>query len=93
MWHVSSRSGVATLRTAIHLLLTYLRHVSTDLHDVQNETGEDAAESGEQERQQDFAEDPRRRLVARSRRFIVRDQGPCVPHRPRRGTCRLRAAE
>ena len=22
-WHVSSRSGVATLRTAIHLLLTY----------------------------------------------------------------------
>ena len=24
MWHVSSRSGVATLRTAIYLLLTYL---------------------------------------------------------------------
>ena len=24
MWHVSSCSGVATLRTAIHLLLTYL---------------------------------------------------------------------
>jgi len=24
MWHVSSRSGVATLRTAIHLLLTNL---------------------------------------------------------------------
>ena len=24
MWHASSRSGVATLRTAIHLLLTYL---------------------------------------------------------------------
>ena len=24
MWHVSSRSGVATLRTAIHLLLTCL---------------------------------------------------------------------
>jgi len=24
MWHVSSRSGVATSRTAIHLLLTYL---------------------------------------------------------------------
>ena len=23
MWHVCSRSGVATLRTAIHLLLTY----------------------------------------------------------------------
>jgi len=28
MWHVSSRSGVATLRTAIHLLLTYLLPVS-----------------------------------------------------------------
>ena len=25
MWHVSSRSGVETLRTAIHLLLTYLQ--------------------------------------------------------------------
>ena len=24
MWRVSSRSGVATLRTAIHLLLTYM---------------------------------------------------------------------
>jgi len=24
MWHVSSRSGVATLRTAIRLILTYL---------------------------------------------------------------------
>jgi len=24
MWHVSSSNGVATLRTAIHLLLTYL---------------------------------------------------------------------
>ena len=24
MWHVSSRNGVAALRTAIHLLLTYL---------------------------------------------------------------------
>jgi len=30
MWHVSSRSGVATLRTAIHsLLLTYFQ---TELH-------------------------------------------------------------
>ena len=29
-WHVSSRSGVATLRTAIHLLLvTYLRSLET----------------------------------------------------------------
>ena len=27
MWHVSSRSGVATLRTAIHLLLTYCPHL------------------------------------------------------------------
>jgi len=26
MWHASSRSGVATLRTAIHLLLTYLMY-------------------------------------------------------------------
>ena len=30
MWHVSSRSGVATLRTAIHLLLTY--YVNSALH-------------------------------------------------------------
>ena len=30
IWHVSSRSGVATLRTAIHLLLTYL----PDLMDI-----------------------------------------------------------
>jgi len=30
MWHVSSRSGVATLRTAIHFLLTYLRTNRTD---------------------------------------------------------------
>ena len=29
MWHVSSRSNVATLRTAIHLLLT---HRQTTLH-------------------------------------------------------------
>jgi len=28
MWHVSSRSGVATLRTGIHLLLTYLPSMS-----------------------------------------------------------------
>jgi len=27
MWHVSSRSGVATLRTAIHFLITYLPNV------------------------------------------------------------------
>ena len=26
MWHVSSRSGVVTLRTATHLLLTYLHY-------------------------------------------------------------------
>ena len=30
MWHGSSRSGVATLRTAIHLLLTYLRRGVTN---------------------------------------------------------------
>jgi len=29
MWHVSSRSGVTTLRTAIHLLLTYLHAIET----------------------------------------------------------------
>jgi len=28
MWHVSSRSGVETLRTAIHLLLAYLLTVA-----------------------------------------------------------------
>jgi len=27
MWHVSSRSVVATLRTAVHLLLTLLTHL------------------------------------------------------------------
>ena len=31
MWHVSSRSAVATLRTAIHLLLTYLQQVGVQL--------------------------------------------------------------
>ena len=30
IWHVSSRSGVATLRTAIHLLITYLSIDGTD---------------------------------------------------------------
>ena len=29
MWHVSSRSGVATFQTAIHLLLTYLLTYNT----------------------------------------------------------------
>ena len=29
MWHVSSRSGVATLRTATHFLLTY--HVANEV--------------------------------------------------------------
>ena len=33
MWHVSSRSGVATLRTAIHLLLLLLlTYLLTNLH-------------------------------------------------------------
>ena len=31
MWHVSSRSGVATLRTAIHLLLNYSHDYSSTL--------------------------------------------------------------
>ena len=30
MWHVSSRSSVATLRTAIHLLLTYCSRVAVE---------------------------------------------------------------
>ena len=30
IWHVSSRSGVATLRTAIHMLLTYLLTYACD---------------------------------------------------------------
>jgi len=29
MWHVSSRSGVATSRTDMHLLLTYLLTISS----------------------------------------------------------------
>jgi len=32
MWHVSSRSGVATLRNAIHLLLTYLWNTNRKHH-------------------------------------------------------------
>ena len=33
MWHVSSRSGAATLRTTIHLLLTYLQSIQpSDMH-------------------------------------------------------------
>jgi len=48
MWHVSSCSGVATLRTAIHLLLTYLlpylQHEGLDprMHRLQT-TAEDTA--------------------------------------------------
>ena len=38
MWHVSSRSGVASLRLAIHLLLTYLlglsHYISSNTDDV-----------------------------------------------------------
>ena len=51
MWHVSFRSGVATLRTAIHLLLTYLRvndersfsgfRGSSDMQEKRNFTGRD----------------------------------------------------
>ena len=34
IWHVNSRSGVATLRTAIHLLITYLLYFAFALvHD------------------------------------------------------------
>jgi len=31
MWHVSSRSGVATLRTAVHLLLSALEVFLNDM--------------------------------------------------------------
>jgi len=34
MWHVSSRSGVATLRTAIYLLLTYLLGFRTTTNSI-----------------------------------------------------------
>ena len=34
MWHVSSHSGVATLRTAIHLLLTYLLTYITAIEEI-----------------------------------------------------------
>jgi len=34
MWHVSSRSGVETLRTGIHLLLTYLLTSAVGLQNV-----------------------------------------------------------
>ena len=36
MWHVSSRIGVATLRTAIQLLLTYLLVYLSAIHAKQN---------------------------------------------------------
>jgi len=48
MWHVSSCSGVATLRTAIHFLLTYLlarvsryqkKHSPTHTHEEEEEEG------------------------------------------------------
>ena len=41
MWHVSSRSGVATLRTAIHMLLTYLL-TYTDKGDIRTFTPTEA---------------------------------------------------
>jgi len=44
MWHVSSRSGVATLRTAIHLLLTYLLTYSVMLEGVTLAPAEEYAE-------------------------------------------------
>jgi len=38
MWHVSSRSGVATLQTAIHLLLTYLLYLQQFTHQASKAT-------------------------------------------------------
>ena len=35
MWHVSSRSGLATLCTDIHLLLTYLLNLDALVHQIQ----------------------------------------------------------
>ena len=50
MWHVSSRSGVATLRTAIHLLLTYLRKLcvprSGDAENARQVAEKDGADPG-----------------------------------------------
>ena len=43
MWHVSSRSGVATLRTAIHLLLTYLLFDRQTAADLAGEEDDDNA--------------------------------------------------
>ena len=43
MWHVSSRSGVATLRTAIHLLLTYLQMIGATIAAVCARRAGDAA--------------------------------------------------
>jgi len=43
MWHVSSRSGVATLRTAIHLLLTHARtHIQLCLSSADTAAGQQA---------------------------------------------------
>ena len=44
MWHVSSRSGVATLRTAIHLLLTYLQFDRQTAADLADEEDDDDAD-------------------------------------------------
>ena len=45
-WHVSSRSGVATLRTAIHLLLTYLLTYLLHPWFTRSERGLTAARAG-----------------------------------------------
>jgi len=47
MWHVSSRSGVATLRTAIHLLLTYLLMKCTKSDEMRRRLGADLGGGGD----------------------------------------------
>jgi len=41
MWHVSSLSGVATLRTAIHLLLTYFKDKFPSCHPANIDDNDD----------------------------------------------------
>jgi len=75
MWHASSRSSVATLQTAIHLLLTYLRWTessrSTDPHVI------GATCDGQ-------TDQCARRMVCRRRRkstssSLLQQQGPSWP--------------
>jgi len=55
MWHVSSRSGVTTLRTAIHLLLTYLLTYARVL--IVSETHVGDVGDAEQRHERKYADD------------------------------------